>query len=408
MEPTAGAVLFLAATTRRNEDRRFHRELERIKRLRLPSLRSGLQEPFEDQEGASIISIGNPVLAQCSVVPTRFGASDRRGASHEAGRRVADVTYWRTSPPAVMVSRMETLRRRFTGQGLSSPVVNLLLEGSRRTTRSAYQSAWNHLHSWCLEHGLDSVSADLNPVLEYLTELHAAGYSYSLLNLHRSMLSSTLEQSGTIPVGQLPSVKQLLKGAFNRNPPRPRYDRTWDVSKVVDLIASWGPNESLDLSRLTRKLAMLLALATLLRTSELSSISFDSVQFTEDGATFTLGRPRKSQRSGALQSVKIKKLDDPLVCPVHCLGTYRALTDVCRTESNNERLLIGLISPFKNVSASTVSRWIKLVLKEAGVEAIFSAHSTRGAAASRGSGYPDRLGFEIRQLGRGINIYAFL
>ena len=152
-------------------------------------------------------------------------------------------------------------------------------------------------------------------------ELHAAGYSYSLLNLHRSMLSSTLEQSGTIPVGQLPSVKQLLKGAFNRNPPRPRYDRTRDVSKVVDLIASWGPNESLDLSRLTRKLAMLLALATLLRTSELSSISLDSVQFTEVGATFTLGRPRKSQRSGALQSVKIKKLDDPLVCPVHCLGT---------------------------------------------------------------------------------------
>jgi hypothetical protein len=116
---------------------------------------------------------------------------------------------------------------------------------------------------------------------------------------------------------------------------------------------------------------MLLALATLLRTAELSSISFDFVQFTEDGATFTLGRPRKSQRIGALQSVKIKKLGDPLVCPVHCLGTYRALTDVCRTESNNEHLLIGLISPFKNVSASTVSRWIKLVLKEAGLEAIF-------------------------------------
>ena len=86
LEPTAGTVLFLAATTMSNVDRRFHRELERIKRLRLPSLRSGLQEPRENQEGASVISIGDPVLAQRSVVPTRFGASDGRGASHEAGR----------------------------------------------------------------------------------------------------------------------------------------------------------------------------------------------------------------------------------------------------------------------------------------------------------------------------------
>ncbi len=152
---------------------------------------------------------------------------------------------------------------------------------------------------------------------------------------------------------------------------------------MIDLIASWGPNNELDLSRLSRKLAILLALATLLRTAELSLISFDSVRFTEDGASFSLGRPRKSQHSGALQTIAIKKLGDPLVCPVHCLGTYRALTDVCRNKSNSERLLIGLISPFNNVSASTVSRWIKWVLKEAKVEAVFSAHSTRGAAASR-------------------------
>lgn len=85
-----------------------------------------------------------------------------------------------------------------------------------------------------LERRRDSLSADLNPMLECLTDLHIAGYSYSQFNLHRSMLSSTLEQAGAIPVGQLPSVK----AAFNCNPPRPRYDQTWDVCKVIDLIAS--------------------------------------------------------------------------------------------------------------------------------------------------------------------------
>lgn len=82
------------------------------------------------------------------------------------------------------------------------------------------------------------MSADLNPMLECLTDLHIAGYSYSQFNLHRSMLSTTLEQAGAIPVGQLPSVKALLKDAFNCNPPRPRYDQKWDVCKVIDLIAS--------------------------------------------------------------------------------------------------------------------------------------------------------------------------
>ena len=34
------------------------------------------------------------------------------------------------------------------------------------------------------------------------------------------------------------------------------------------------------------------------------------------------------------------------------------------------------------VSSATIARWIKNVLEEAGMDPIFSAHSTRGAAAS--------------------------
>jgi hypothetical protein len=45
---------------------------------------------------------------------------------------------------------------------------------------------------------------------------------------------------------------------------------------------------------------------------------------------------------------------------------------------------MATIRPFKPVTGSTaVGRWIKSILTEAGVDPIFSAHSTSGAAASR-------------------------
>ena len=133
-----------------------------------------------------------------------------------------------------------------------------MLEGTRNTTRSTKQSIWSNWIDWCHERDLDPVSASVNSVLEYLAGLQAVNFSYSLINIHRSMLSSTLERSGNKPIGQLPYVKQLLKGVFNRNPHRPKYSSTWDVKVGASLLASWGPNNQLNLTQLSRKLTTLL------------------------------------------------------------------------------------------------------------------------------------------------------
>ena len=150
------------------------------------------------------------------------------------------------------------MRRRWRNQGLSEEVIQILLEGTRNTTRSTKQSIWSNWIDWCHERDLDPVSASVNSVLEYLAGLQAVNFSYSLINIHRSMLSSTLERSGNKPIGQLPYVKQLLKGVFNRNPHRPKYSRTWDVKVGASLLASWGPNNQLNLTQLSRKLTTLL------------------------------------------------------------------------------------------------------------------------------------------------------
>ena len=121
----------------------------------------------------------------------------------------------------------------------------------------------------------------------------------------------------------------------------------------------------------------------MLRVSELASIELASVEFSEGGVRFNLTKPRKSQHSGGLHSVFVKRIPDPLVDPVTCLGLYRLSTDVLRSESNGELLFIGINNPHNHVSSSTISRWIKLQLQQAGIDtSVFSAHSTRGAAAS--------------------------
>ncbi len=56
-----------------------------------------------------------------------------------------------------------------------------------------------------------------------------------------------------------------------------------------------------------------------------------------------------------------------------------------RNDSNSESLFVGSNKPHIPVSSSTIARWIKEQLKEAGVghTSVFSAHSARGAATSK-------------------------
>jgi hypothetical protein len=237
---------------------------------------------------------------------------------------------------------------------------------------------------WCLGRRSNPLSNDLGEALEFLSHLHSSGMSYSSINIHRSMLSSTLDPVDGLRIGEHPVVVKLLKGCFNQNPPRPKYSVTWDPSQVIDFISSLGENDSLSLSVLSGKAATLIALATLMRVSEIAAIEFKSVIFSQSGVKFSLGSPRKAQRRGPLQTFSLSGCPDPIVCPVKTLKEYIERTNEFRTETNCNRLLVAVIPPHKPVSSNTVSRWIRSVLNSAGVDTdVFGAHSTRGAAASK-------------------------
>jgi site-specific recombinase XerD len=171
----------------------------------------------------------------------------------------------------------------------------------------------------------------------------------------------------------------------------------WEPEKVLSYIASLGENSSLSLSQLAGKAVTLIALATLLRVAEIAAIGLQSVKFSNEAVHFSLKTLRKTQRVGPLGSFSIKKFSNP----VETIKTFMKATVAFRSGTEDEiRLWVSVRPPQGPVTANTIARWIKNVLKESGIDTnTFSAHSTRSVAASQAA----RVGWSTEAILRAGN-----
>ena len=82
--------------------------------------------------------------------------------------------------------------------------------------------------------------------------------------------------------------------------------------------------------------------------------------------------------------------EDPLVCPMVTLRAYEERTQPFRTSSSGDfksTLFLSCIGQHDPVSSSTIARWLKTLMEEAGIDiSIFKVHSVRGAANSAAAG----------------------
>ena len=377
---------FMETPARGTSDRCLFSQLEEHRRLPLSPILPHSSLSSENKERRIYDYHGMPYLAKSTLVPSYFRIGLRHTENLTTRQPTTNVPVGRgtsTSGFQFNASRLEAIRISLISQRFSSKTVEILLAGNRTSTLATYESAWNNWNNWCAEEHQNPMSNDLRVILSFLTSLHVKGKSYSTINIHRSMLSMTLKAIDNVAIGQHPMVLNFMKGCYNLNPPRPRYSAMWDVQVVLNFMREAGNNSILNLSIITKKLATLLAISTLLRVSELASLNKISLEFSPTGARIALSRPRKAQSSGPLRWVSIDKYEDGRICPVDCLRTYIYLTDFNRNEGNQRSLFISLIEPFGPVSGNTIGRWIKTYLSFAGINTdIFSAHSTRGAAAS--------------------------
>ena len=132
---------------------------------------------------------------------------------------------------------------------------------------------------------------------------------------------------------------------------------------------------------------MLLALTRPSRSMDLHSLDISLMWSNPEGLSFLPSRPAKQTKAGktAPHFFFPKFEDKPIICPVKTVSQYIKVTEPLRVRSDEKatQLFIACIKPHNPVTSSTIARWLKSMLEEAGIDiAIFKAHSTRGASVS--------------------------
>ncbi|CAC5422081.1 unnamed protein product [Mytilus coruscus] len=127
---------------------------------------------------------------------------------------------------------------------------------------------------------------------------------------------------------------------------------------------------------------MLLALVTGQRIQTLHCVDLDFMKITKDNVIIEINEILKTSKPGKhLSPISLPAfVEDSRLCIVTVLNAYIERTSAIRT---SQKLFVTFVKPYHHPTKSTISNWIKLVLKLAGVNtSIFKTHSTRGASTS--------------------------
>jgi hypothetical protein len=260
-----------------------------------------------------------------------------------------------------------------------------MLKGRRLSSLKLYDTYLRRWRNFCSERFLDCLHSNVTTGLAYLQSLVALGLGFSAINTARSAISSVI----LLPTGQHfgvhNDVKLFMKGVFNSRPPRARYVSTWDPTVVLEFLKSWGPAQDIPLDKHTMKLVMLIMLTTGQRPQILTKLLLHNMKTGDDFYEFALsaldlnqGRPNYRP-----DSILLKRYPENMrICVFHYLQVYLRRTALLRKDIVN--IFITTTKPYRTASANTISRWLKVVLREAGVDTShFSAGSSRAATTSK-------------------------
>ena len=226
------------------------------------------------------------------------------------------------------------------------------------------------------------MSTHLSVVLDFLTELCNSGLGYSSVNTARSALSSFLICLDK-PVGQHQLVIRLLKGVFNAKPVIPKTGVIWDPQILLEFIHTLSPVKSLSLKLLTIKVTLLIWLQTGQRGQSVMLIDLRNITLTKHCVKFRFGDKLKTSRPGFHQTEICIRAYAPnrRLCLCTVLTEYLKRTKALR--GNCKQLLVTTQKPHQAAARDTISKWVKLGMKAAGIDMkMFTPHSIRAAAAN--------------------------
>ena len=253
----------------------------------------------------------------------------------------------------------------------------------RTSTRKQYQIYIKKWMEFCSERDTDPLHTTPVIVLEFFTSLFQK-VGYSALNTARAALSSLVLLSDGYSIGNHPIILRFFKGAFNLKPPRPRYERVWDVKDVFTFLRKLSPARALTLKDLTLKTCMLLALVSAQRRQTLHKLTITEMDLHVNKVIFYVSDLLKTSKPGHM-GLKLEFQaypPDRRLCVYTYVIEYLKRTRKIRGKETN--FFISFKKPYGKVGTDTIARWIKTIMSRSGINLqLFSAHSTRAAAVSK-------------------------
>lgn len=287
---------------------------------------------------------------------------------------------------------MEAVRQALRSRGFTPAVVNTMMESRRKSSQKLYGYYLTKWNGYCMERHLNYTQAAVPHGLAFLQTLKDAGIGYSTLNTARSALSTVLVYGSGLTFGNHPDVRTFMKGVANLSPPVPRYTHTWDVSVVLTLLKRWSPATKIPLDKLAMKLVMLILLVSGQRPQIFRALTINNMELGAASARFVLeGKDLKQGRLGyRAEPVVLKAYPaDRRLCVFTYMKAYlRRTLDI---RGRTKQLILTTKRPIRGATVNTISRWVRTVLKTAGVDtSVFKPGSVRAASVSKAkvSGVP--------------------
>jgi hypothetical protein len=264
----------------------------------------------------------------------------------------------------------------------------------RKSTNKVYEGRFREFQRWCQERDTDPFDTSVQTIANFLGSLFRKDLSYSTICGYRSAISMFHNPIDGAKVGENKLLIKLLRGVFNRRPPKKAEIPIWDLAVVLKGLtqAPFEPMVSAKPKHLAWKTAFLLAICTASRSSDLQRWGHKAphVRFLpQQGSVILTPRLLKKQcRPGHLlkEAILPKFQENRKLDPVRALKVY--LDKVASTRGSIQNLFITAGTKKKAAAAQTIANWLSNTISltyemaSKGVPDKTNAHTLRGMAAS--------------------------
>ena len=374
--------------------------------LCLPSHPNSGKSPKEGKARASHANSGSSQVGGPAVVSRSARPESRSSTSLKSrSKRVSSASNRRSSqkPSSVKPSRMVSVRESLSARGASNEVIDLVQQAHRPGTKALYDARWSAWHNWCSSNDVNPIKPSRVQFANYLAFLASSKkLSASAVKGHRASISTTIKQMGGHGFSEDYLLKDVVRGVTLRDARSPKLFPAWDLRLVLESLRSdpYEPISTCKLESLTHKTVFLISLASARRCSEVHALKYDSITFEPDGSVSLKFLPGFLAKNQPLDTpsppIVIKPLApvlcpddiDILLCPVRCLKRYVKRTKHLRSQLKRRLFVSPLEGKHSDITVSSISRWIKNVIKLAYIQSKASmpddvrAHEVRAWASS--------------------------